>query len=246
MQGFIALHRKMLDNPIVCKDAEHLALWVYLLLQATHKQMDVVFGGNRFTLQPGQLLTGRTKLVEETGINRSKIERILKTFENEQQIEQQTSTKNRVITILSWHKYQFSEQQNEQQVSNKRATSEQQVSTNNNVITKECNKEIKKSRVAKLPTVEDFISYSTEQGFKHIDPSHIWHYYNSRNWLKANGKKVVNWKNTLRDWEEREMTSGRSKSTVGQDGKAAMTKEEWTRIQEERLRESRASRGIVE
>ena len=32
MEGWIKLHRKMLDNPIVCKDSDYLAVWIYLLL----------------------------------------------------------------------------------------------------------------------------------------------------------------------------------------------------------------------
>ena len=56
MEGWIKLHRKILDNPIVMKDSEHLAVWIYLLLNATHKDYDVLFEGKRITLKPGQLI----------------------------------------------------------------------------------------------------------------------------------------------------------------------------------------------
>lgn len=127
--GWIKLHRQLLDNPIVMKDAEHLAIWVWLLLNATHNGVDVMFRGKRTRLKPGQLTTGRNVIAKELGINRSKVERVLKLFENEHQIEQQMSSQCRLISILSWDKYQNSEQPIEPQVSNKRATSEQQVST---------------------------------------------------------------------------------------------------------------------
>ena len=52
MEGYIKLHRKILDNPIVCKDAEYFAVWIYLLLNATHKEIDMVFKGKRITLKP--------------------------------------------------------------------------------------------------------------------------------------------------------------------------------------------------
>lgn len=51
-------------------------------------------------------------------IEETKVQRILKTFENEQQIAQQTSNQNRLITILNWGCYQKGEQQNEQQLHN--------------------------------------------------------------------------------------------------------------------------------
>ena len=86
--GWIKLHRKTLDNPIVCKDPDHLAVWNYLLLKASHKEVDMIFKGKRITLKPGQLITGRKALGNKIKVNESKVRRILKLFENEQQIEQ--------------------------------------------------------------------------------------------------------------------------------------------------------------
>lgn len=133
MEGWIKLHRKTLDNPIITKDSDYLAVWIYLLLNATHKEYDVLFKGERITLKKGQLLTGRKSISEKLKIDENKVQRILKTLENEHQIEQQSSNKNRLITIVSWDKYQQDEQQDEQQVNNNRTTSEQQVNTNKNV-----------------------------------------------------------------------------------------------------------------
>lgn len=133
MDGWIKLHRKTLDNPIVCKDSDHIAVWMYLLLNATHKQYPAMFMGNKILLQPGQLITGRKVIAEKFNISESKVQRILKSFENEQQIEQQNGNKNRLISILSWPDYQESEQQDEHLVNNKRTTTEQQVNTNKNV-----------------------------------------------------------------------------------------------------------------
>jgi len=132
-QGWIKLHRKMLDNPVVWKDSDHLAVWIYLLLNATHKDMDVLFKNKRITLKPGQLITSRKSIAKKLDISESKVHRVLKMLEIEQQIEQQTSNKNRLITIVGWNEYQSCEQQIEQQVNNNRTTSEQQVNTNKNI-----------------------------------------------------------------------------------------------------------------
>lgn len=148
MEGWIKLHRKVLDNPIVCKDSDHIAVWMYILLNATHKEYPVVFSGNKIILQPGQLITGRKVIAEKFKISESKVQRILKVFESEQQIEQQNGNKNRLISILSWSEYQSSEQQDEQLLNNKRTTTEQQLNTNKNVRTKE-GEEQKKERKKK-------------------------------------------------------------------------------------------------
>ena len=131
--GWISLHRKILDNPIICKDTDYFSIWCYLLLNATHKEQRKEFNGKTITLEKGQLITGRKAIASKFNISDSKVQRVLKRLEIEQQIEQQTSTKNRLISILNWSNYQECEQQNEQQVNNKRTTSEQQVNTNNNV-----------------------------------------------------------------------------------------------------------------
>lgn len=45
MEGWIKLHRCLLHNPLVMKDADYLAVWCYLLLKATHSDYSVMFGG---------------------------------------------------------------------------------------------------------------------------------------------------------------------------------------------------------
>lgn len=141
--GWIKLHRKMLDNPVVMKDAEHFEVWVYLLLKASHAEYPVIFGGEKMALQPGQLITGRKKISSDTGISESKVFRILKSLKNEHQIEQQVSNKNSLISIINWDEYQNSEQQAEQQLNSNRTASEQQLNTNKKIKNIEEDKEDK-------------------------------------------------------------------------------------------------------
>lgn len=133
MDGWIKIHRKMLDNPIIMKDSEHLAIWIYLLLNATHVEYPAIFKAEKIMLQPGQLITGRKSIAKELAINESKIRRVLDEYEIDQQISRQRSNKNSLITILNWDKYQCCNQQNDRQVTNNRPTSDQQVTTNKNI-----------------------------------------------------------------------------------------------------------------
>lgn len=130
--GWIKLHRKLLDNPVVMKDSDHLAVWIYLLLNASHTEYPVLFGGKKISLKAGQLITGRKSIASTLNMSESKVTRVIEMLKSEHQIEQQTSNKNRLITIVNWELYQQSEQQIEQQVNNNRTTSEQQVNTNKN------------------------------------------------------------------------------------------------------------------
>lgn len=132
-EGWVKIHRKVFDNPIVCKDAEVFAIWMYLLLNATHTEYDVLFKGKRITLQKGQLVTGIISIAKKLKVDKNKVQRTLKMFENEKQIEQQTSNKNRLISIVSWEEYQENDKQNDKQVINNRETTDKQVITNKNI-----------------------------------------------------------------------------------------------------------------
>ena len=132
IKGYIKLFRAIWDNPIITKDSDHLAVWIYLLTHATHTKRSVLFGNERITLEAGQLVTGRKIISQKTGVCESKVNRIIKLFKSEQQIEQQTNNQGSLISILNWYKYQGSEQQIEQQVNNEWTATEQRVNTNNN------------------------------------------------------------------------------------------------------------------
>lgn len=113
--GWIKFHRKTLDNPIIMKDADHLAVWSYLLLSATHAEYPALFKGKRIILQPGQLIIGRKSIAEKLSISESKIRRILDAFESDQQIDRQRSNKNTLVSLTNWDMYQISCQQSDQQ-----------------------------------------------------------------------------------------------------------------------------------
>lgn len=123
----------MTDNPIVTHDNDYWRVWCELLLLATHKELPVWHEGENIKLQPGQLITGRKVLAAACNVSEYKVQRILKVLENAQQIAQQTTPRNRLITIINWETYQTSARQNAQQVHNKRTTNAQQVHTNKNV-----------------------------------------------------------------------------------------------------------------
>jgi hypothetical protein len=134
-EGYVKLHRSLLKNPL-SKKPDYAWLWCVLIMKANHKETQYVFNNKKYILMPGQLISGRKSLSSETGISQSKVYRILKYLENEQQIEQQTNNQFTLITILNWGIYQsngtINKQPNEQPVNNGRTTSEQPVNTDKN------------------------------------------------------------------------------------------------------------------
>lgn len=135
--GWIKLYRKTLEKGYY-KESQYLHLWIHCLLRANHKDREVMVDGNLMTIKRGQFLTSRNKLFLETGIQESKIERILKLLKSEQQIEQVSTRRYRLISILNYDKHQTREQVNEPLVNNSRTTGEhkQELKNDKNEINK--------------------------------------------------------------------------------------------------------------
>ena len=134
--GWIKLHRCLLDDA-VCQKSAYFRLWVVLLLRAAHKEHEFIFNNQIHTLYPGQLITGRKKLSQQTGIPGTTIVRILKCFENGQRIKVKTTTKYSLITIINWEKYQSeasSLHSSGHQMDNKRSASGQPADTYKNEV----------------------------------------------------------------------------------------------------------------
>lgn len=191
--GWASVHRSILDNPKY-KDPDVKALWIELILRAQYEDKWVSHNNQRIFVKRGQFLTGRKTLSESTGVQESKIQRILKRWENEQQIEQQTFSKYRLISITNYHSYQNGEQQ-----------SDGKVNTTNNTI----NSNNKTKAPFEPPTVSDVANYFIEK--KELPPSvakseaeKFLDYYETVDWVVGRNKKPMsNWKTAASGWDKR-------------------------------------------
>lgn len=195
-KGWVSIHRTLLEKGWSNKP-EYLALWIHLILKATHKTIETFWNGKVFKLSEGQFITGRNALGKETGIHPSKIERILKTFEIEQQIEQQKTNTSRLITILNYAKYQNGEQQSGQRVNNKRTLYNNDNNTNTNSI--RANKKFVPPTVNELT---QFIIDKSQSVPKKEAPevaNRIHDFYTSKGW-KVGRNSMKDWKAATRNW----------------------------------------------
>lgn len=128
LSGWVKLHRGLSDH-YIASDPNALSVWVHLLMLANHTEAKRLINGRVVVVLPGQILTSRKSLSAKTGVQESKVERILSMLKSEQQIEQHGTAKFRLISIVNWDSYQSHEQHNEQQVNSKRTADEQQMNT---------------------------------------------------------------------------------------------------------------------
>jgi hypothetical protein len=116
--SWIKLNRKLRYKGFYQK-SQYVHLWIHLLLSANHREQEFMWNKGVIKVKEGQLIAGRKKLSDDTGIPESTCEDILNFFETEDQIRQQKTPKFRLITILKWKSYQEKQQQ-----SNNRPTTE--------------------------------------------------------------------------------------------------------------------------
>jgi hypothetical protein len=196
-RGYIKLWRKIQDS-FFYTDSEAVHLWVHLLLEANHTSKEFMFNGKKITCYHGSFVTGRHVIARKTGINESKVYRLLKMLESEHLIEQQKGNRYSIITIVNYTEHQVSEQQNEQLVNNTRTTGEQQVNTTNTLIRTKKNKE-EVSRAFAPPTLQEVSDYCKERK-NFVDPQR-WHdFYSAKGWMVGKNK-MKDWRAAVRTWE---------------------------------------------
>jgi hypothetical protein len=122
MSSWVKLSRKLGTSAIAAKP-EYLAVWVHLLISAAYSEGEILVGRQIVRLKPGQLVFGRHKFSEKTGVSENIVRSALKVLENLQQITIKSESKFSVITITNWAKYQGgAPADNQQSTSNAPAT----------------------------------------------------------------------------------------------------------------------------
>src|SRR5690554_2729874 len=101
MQGWIKLHRG-LKGSAVAGHPEYLAVWIHLLMRASHSRHEVVVGRTVVTLEPGDLVFGRKKFSAETGVSESKIRAAIDVLKQLNQITIKPQSKFSIISITKW------------------------------------------------------------------------------------------------------------------------------------------------
>jgi hypothetical protein len=131
MEGWIKLHRKLLDWQWLNKP-EMVSIFIYCLLKANHN-------GNfwrEIEIKRGQFITSPEKISHELGISYQTVRTSLERLQNTHEINKQTTNKYTLITVLNYDSYQQEEQtinkRTNKQLTNNQQTTNKQLTTNKN------------------------------------------------------------------------------------------------------------------
>lgn len=144
------------------------------MLKAGYEKKKTIYGFQEIELEPGQFIFGRKKAAEDTGLTERSIRTCLKLLEKSGNVTIETTNKFSIITVVNWGLYQDNQlendQQNDQQVTSKRPTSDQQVTTNKN--NKNVRKKEKNIYTAQAREILESLNFKTGKKFKPV-PSHL-------------------------------------------------------------------------
>jgi hypothetical protein len=104
-EGFILLHRKMLENAIFYK-ADYYQIWCYILLKVNHKDNEFIWNNEKRLVKKGTGIFSQKKISQELRIPIGTVHNALKYLKSENQIEIKSTTKFTEIQVVKWEQYQ--------------------------------------------------------------------------------------------------------------------------------------------
>ena len=100
MYGYVIIPRMFLENEELCKNAEHLAVYAYILSNACF--LDEGYGlweKSQIKLKRGELITSVRKISKETKVPKTNVVRILDVFKKWNVIGTKTNSRKTLISI---------------------------------------------------------------------------------------------------------------------------------------------------
>jgi hypothetical protein len=127
-RGYIKVWRKLEDSGLL-QMPNTLALFMFLLMKSTHKDIKVGTKTGVIDLKRGQYISGRIKLANELEQGEQEIRTSLKRLEDMGIINQQPTNKYTIYTIVNYDIYQDSNQELTSTQTNNQPTTNQQLTT---------------------------------------------------------------------------------------------------------------------
>ena len=115
MNGWIKLHKKLLNNPIFL-NPKILQLFLYCLLSANYEEKRFLWNGKEQIIPRGSFITGRKRIAEDTKLAETTIHRSLKVLSDLGMILQHTNNKFTLIEVVNYCTYQVSDLKSGQQL----------------------------------------------------------------------------------------------------------------------------------
>lgn len=153
MQGRVKFHRKITEREWY-SDANTFRVFFHLITIANHKD----WKRQGIDVKRWQTITGRIELAKKLNLSEMQIRTALDKLERTWEISKKTTNRFTLITVLKYCDYNDYDLEDNQQITNKQPTDNQQITTNKNDKKEKKEKELKESNLY-IKGVEDFILF---------------------------------------------------------------------------------------
>jgi len=104
-EGWIALHRKIFNSKDFNNQLE-VAVFLYLVSMASHKQVNVIYRKKKLTLKRGEVSIAYKDLAKKFDLSERKIRTIIKNLVHTGNLNQTLTRNLSIYTIVKYSKYQ--------------------------------------------------------------------------------------------------------------------------------------------
>ena len=189
------------------KDGNTLQVFLYLLLSANTKENEY----RTITIRRGEVVRTQERIAEDTGLTRQQVRTVLCKLEATKEITKETRSGTVVISIVNYNKYQDSNQEVNQPITNDQPRYKNNKKDKNIEIP---SKEGTKKNALRFtpPTVDEVAAYCHERN-NAVDPDGFVSFYESKGWMIGKNK-MKDWKAAVRTWERKENTKPAKKKDI--------------------------------
>jgi|GEM_PF-4425214 len=107
-EGYVKLWRRTLKSD-VWQNPKVWRIWCWMLMKATHKQINQMVGYQSVTLNPGEFIFGRKICSKETMVSEKSVRRCLQSLKSANRVAIKSSNKFSIVSIINWSEYQDDE-----------------------------------------------------------------------------------------------------------------------------------------
>jgi hypothetical protein len=104
-EGWVSIYRQIFDNKDL-KDNNHLLIFIYMVVHASHKPTIVTYRRKRVVLKRGQLTVSLRDLCKRFNLTERKVRTILRNLETTQSLTHTLFKQLSVYTIVNYNKFQ--------------------------------------------------------------------------------------------------------------------------------------------
>ena len=103
--GWVSIYRQIFDNKDL-KDNNHILIFIYMVVHASHKPTIVTYRRKRVVLKRGQLTVSLRDLCKRFNLTERKVRTILRNLETTQSLTHTLFKQLSVYTIVNYNKFQ--------------------------------------------------------------------------------------------------------------------------------------------